>query len=134
VILLDTCALIWSAENVSISPEASLEIAKCAAKSQLYLSPVSAWELGMAVRRKRLELQMPVESWVARVFNHPGVQIAPLTAEIAIRSCFLAGEFHADPVDRFLVATAIEMGLKLVTRDADILSYGRQGYVAAMAC
>jgi PIN domain nuclease of toxin-antitoxin system len=134
VILLDTCALIWSAENVSISPEASAEIARCAAKSQLYLSSVSAWEVGMAVRRKRLELQMPVESWVARVFSHPSVQIAPLTPEIAIRSCFLAGEFHADPVDRFLVATAIEMGLQLITRDAHILSYGRQGYVSVMAC
>ncbi len=88
----------------------------------------------MSVRRKRLELLIPVESWVARVFSHPGVQIAPLTAEIAIRSCFLAGEFHADPVDRFLIATAIEMGLRLVTRDAHILSYGRQGYLSVMSC
>ena len=98
--LLDTCALIWSAENVSISREASAEIAKSAAAAKLYRSPVSAWEVGMAVRKKRLELQMPVESWVNRVFSHPGVQIAPLTPEIAIRSCFLAGDFHADPVDR----------------------------------
>lgn len=132
--LLDTCALIWSAENVSISREASAEIAKSAAAAKLYRSPVSAWEVGMAVRKKRLELQMPVESWVNRVFSHPGVQIAPLTPEIAIRSCFLAGDFHADPVDRFLVATAIEMGLKLVTRDERILSYGRLGYLAVMAC
>jgi PIN domain nuclease of toxin-antitoxin system len=77
---------------------------------------------------------MPVESWVNRVFNHPGVQIAPLTPEIAIRACFLAGDFHADPVDRFLVATAIEMGLRLVTRDERILRYGRQGYLSVIAC
>jgi len=88
----------------------------------------------MAVRKRRLDLQVPVESWVQRVFSHPGVQIAPLSPEIAVRSCFLAGDFHGDPVDRFLVATAIEMGLKLVTRDQQILSYARQGYVSAMAC
>lgn len=51
----------------------------------------------MAVRRKRLELTMPVESWIRTVFSHPAVQIAPLTAEIAVRSCFLPGELHADP-------------------------------------
>ncbi len=88
----------------------------------------------MAVRKKRLMLQMPVESWVGRVFNHPGVQIAWLTPEIALRSCFLAGDLHADPVDRFLVATAIELRLKLVTRDTHILRYGKQGYVSVMAC
>jgi len=88
----------------------------------------------MAVRRKRLELQMPVEAWVNRVFSHPCVQVAPLTPEIAIRACFLDGDFHADPVDRFLVATAIEMGLTLVTRDEQILLYGNQGHLNVMAC
>ena len=134
MILLDTCALIWSAENVSLSPQASAQIAKCAVAATLYLSPVSAWEVGMAVQRKRLALQLPIETWVNRVFNHPGVQIAWLTPEIALRSCFLPGDFHADPVDRFLVATAIEMGLKLVTRDEHILRYGRQGHLSVMAC
>ena len=134
MILLDTCALVWSAENVSISREASTQIAKCASNATLYLSPVSAWEVGVAVRKKRIVLRTPVASWVDKVFNHPGVQIAPLTPEIAIRSCFLPGDFHADPVDRFLIATAIDMGLRLVTRDEQILRYGRQGYLPVIAC
>jgi PIN domain nuclease of toxin-antitoxin system len=126
--------LVWSAEDLSISREASMQIAKCSSNATLYLSPVSAWEVGVAVRKKRLALRMPVEWWVNKVFNHPGVQIAPLTPEIAIRSCFLPGDFHADPVDRFLVATAIEMGLTLVTRDEQILEYGLDGYLSVIAC
>lgn len=100
----------------------------------MYLSPVSAWEIGMLVRRGRLDLEEPAEAWVARVFRRPDAQIALLTPEIAIRSCFLAGDFHADPADRFIIATAIEMGLKLITRDERMLRYGRQGYASVMPC
>jgi len=32
------------------------------------------------------------------------------------------------------VATATEMGLKLITRDERILNYGRRGYLPVMAC
>jgi PIN domain nuclease of toxin-antitoxin system len=86
------------------------------------------------VKHRRLRLHLPTEVWLARTFGHPSVQIAVLTAQIAIRSCFLPGDFHDDPADRFIVATALEMGLKLITRDQYILHYGRQGYAAVMAC
>ena len=134
MILLDTCALIWLAEDAPLSPDAQRLMDRSAAHREMYISAVSAWEIGTLVRRNRLQLAEPVESWLKRVFSRPDAQVAPLTPEIAIRSCFLPGTFHADPADRFIVATAIEMGLKLITRDQHILSYGRQGYVPVMTC
>src|SRR5690242_3523034 len=107
---------------------------RSAASGEMYLSPVSAWEIGTLVRRGRLQLGEPAESWVTRVFGRPEAQVASLTPEVAIRSCFLPGNLHADPADRFIIATAIEMGLKLITRDERILRYGRQGYASVMPC
>ncbi len=45
----------------------------------------------------------------------------------------LPGQFHADPADRLLVATASHQGLRLLTEDRKSLDYGRQGYVRAHA-
>jgi PIN domain nuclease of toxin-antitoxin system len=34
------------------------------------------------------------------------MNLYPLTAEIAVESSFLPGDFHGDPADRLIVATA----------------------------
>ena len=60
--------------------------------------------------------------------------MAPLSPEIAVRASFLPGQIHEDPVDRLLVATAVVMGLRLMTRDRRILDYGRAGYLPVVRC
>ena len=50
-----------------------------------------------------------------------------------IDSCQLPGDSHADPADRFLIATAREMNLTLVTGDKKILAYGKAGGVQVLA-
>jgi PIN domain nuclease of toxin-antitoxin system len=98
------------------------------------LSPVSAWEIGLLVRRGKLELGVAAESYIERAFRLPGVRVAALTPEIAVRSSYLPGDLHEDPADRMLVSTAIVMGLRLITRDKRLLDYGAQGFLAVMAC
>jgi len=100
----------------------------------LFLSPISAWEIGILVRRGRLTLDLPAEVYVARAFSRPGVSVAELTPEIAVRASYLPGESHADPADRLLIATAVVMGLKLVTRDQRILHYSARGHVSTLKC
>ena len=63
-----------------------------------------------------------------------GVQIAAVTPEIAVRASFLPGELHADPADRLLIATAILLGLRFVTRDREILRYASRGHLSALRC
>jgi PIN domain nuclease of toxin-antitoxin system len=51
-----------------------------------------------------------------------------------LAASFLPGDFHNDPADRFLVATARVMGVALLTRDRKILDYAAAGHVRAIAC
>src|SRR2546425_10180462 len=134
MILLDTCALLWTMNQEPILPAARKVISRAASAGGLYVSPVSAWEIGLLVRRGRLELQVAAETCIDRVFRLPGVRVAALTPEIAVRSSYLPGDLHEDPADRLLVSTAIAMGLKLVTRDRRLLDYGARGFAAVMAC
>lgn len=47
---------------------------------------------------------------------------APLTAEISMASCRLP-DFHGDPADRIIVATAITLGIPLITADEKIIRW-----------
>ena len=51
-----------------------------------------------------------------------GLVEIPVDGEIGIRACGLA-DFHADPADRIIVATALG-GHRLVTADERILAWG----------
>jgi PIN domain nuclease of toxin-antitoxin system len=134
VILLDTCALIWSVNKNRLAPPALRAISRATAAGSLFLSPVSAWEIGVLASRGRLSLQVSAEAYVAQVFARPGVQVAALTPEIAARASYLPGVFHGDPADCMLIATALVMGLQLTTRDRRILDYGAAGLVSVLAC
>ena len=134
MILLDTCALIWTMNKDPLLPAALRAIERAARAGELYLSPVSAWEIGTLVTRGRLVLDVSAEVYVSRAFSRPGIQIAALTPEIAVRSSSLPGSLHGDPADRMLVATAMVMGLRLMTRDRRILDYGAAGHLPLIRC
>ena len=57
-----------------------------------------------------------------------------LTTEIAVGRNGLPGQFHNDPADRIITATARVEGLTVATRDRQILDDAAQGYVSALAC
>jgi PIN domain nuclease of toxin-antitoxin system len=134
MILLDTCALIWIMNKEPVLPAALRAMERAARAGELYASPVSAWEIGILVTRGRLVLDVSAEVYVDRAFSRPGVQIAALTPEIAVRSSHLPGTLHGDPADRMLIATAIVMGLKFMTRDRGLLDYAAQGHLSASPC
>lgn len=53
----------------------------------------------------------------------PSVSLVPLTPQIAADAYQLA-EFHGDPADRMLVATARSLACALVTKDRAIREWG----------
>ncbi|WP_404382283.1 hypothetical protein [Caenispirillum salinarum] len=77
------------------------------------------------------ELVLP---WFETVLTVTGSHLASLTPRIPIESSFLPGEFHKDPADRIIVATARMLDLTVITRDRKILGYADQGFVRAVAC
>jgi PIN domain nuclease of toxin-antitoxin system len=134
-LLLDTCVLIWMAA-MSAEAARARAILKEAYDEDLdvYLSPFSAWELGMLAAKGRLASATPPRVFFARLLALPGLKLAQLTPDILISSSELPGEVHSDPADRVLIATARDLGMRLLTRDRKILDYAAKGHVMALAC
>ena len=118
-LLLDTHIWLWSLlEPDRLSRRVAQALKNPA--NELWLSPISTWEVGVLVRKRRLELGQEVGAWVARALSEVPLKEAPLTHEIALEAPSIALP-HQDPADRFLAATAKVLGLTLVTEDARLL-------------
>ena len=133
-LLLDTNAAIWlSRDELKASASEKLDEAARIGVAT-YLSPITAWEVGLLVSHNRLSLGTTPQRWFARILAMPNVHLAALSPEILMASSFLQGNPPRDPADRILVATARDLGATLVTRDRAILAYGESGQVSTRAC
>jgi len=138
-VLLDTCAVIWLAEGAHLAPAALEAIIQAGRGGGIWVSPASAWEIGMLSRPKpsraaSLEFRPDPKTWFARFMAGPGVRAAPITPDIAIEASYLPGEPHADPGDRLIIATARRLGVPIITRDRKIIAYAEQGYAQVIRC
>ncbi len=125
MIVLDTHVLIWwaSGESAQLSPAAVRAIDAEMTGGQIVISSISAWELAMLVARGRIDLSMDIEEWLAVVGQIEAVRFVPVDNETAVKSVELPGDFHKDPADRLIVATARKLAAPLVTADAKIRAY-----------
>lgn len=129
-LLLDTHTCIWlmiGEERLSTVFLRAVE--KSIKHSQIYISAISVWEVGMLVEKKRLELEMDVLDWVEQALDGPGTSLLPISPRIAIGSTRLPEGVHGDPADRILIATAHEHNAVLITHDEKILGYGKSHFV-----
>ena len=103
-LLLDTHIWIWNhLEPWKISSEVTKELGD--PRNDLWLSPVSIWELVLLIEKKRLELHRDMGEWVQQSMRELDLQEAAFTSAVAHELRFtLLG--YRDPGDRFLVATA----------------------------
>ena len=85
------------------------------------LSAISFWEAAMLAERDRISLPTSPERWRANWLRAGLVEI-PIDGRIALQSCQLTN-FHRDPADRFIVATALDRNLPLMTADKKILEW-----------
>ncbi len=124
MIVLDTHALVWwVAGDSTLSKKAKAAIERELSGGEIIVSAISAWEIAMLVEREKLVLSMDVGSWLATVSGVGAVRFMPVDTEIAIKSVDLPGDFHKDPADRMIVATARKLAVPLVTKDEKIRSY-----------
>lgn len=124
MIVLDTHTLVWWVTNdPSLSKKAKAAIERERVGGEIVVSAISAWEIAMLVERETLAFSMDVENWLATVQQIPGVRFAPVDVDISTKSVRLPGEFHKDPADRLIVATARKFAAPLVTKDLKIRAY-----------
>jgi PIN domain nuclease of toxin-antitoxin system len=127
-ILLDTHCWVWSqfGHDHEFSALGLSTFKQAATDGMLRLSVISVWEVALLESKQRLHLHMDCMEWVRRALETPGLSLVPLTPEIAVESTRLPGNMHADPADRILVATARNLGARLMTRDQALIDYGRK--------
>ena len=117
-LLLDTHIWLWSLlEPRRLSRRVARALGNPA--NELWLSPVSVWELIVLCAKQRVILNEAVESWVGRALDASRLREAPLTHEVALATAAVKLP-HRDPADRFLAATARVFDLTLVTADKNL--------------
>lgn len=133
-LLLDTCAMIFIGNASGIDDAADREIGRAATENRLFVSPMSAWEIGVGVAKGRLMLPLGPLEFFQRFLRLMKVQLSALSAEILVGSSNLPGRPHGDPMDRILISSARHLDMVLVTRDKPILDYGAEGHLRTLAC
>ncbi|MCK5602916.1 type II toxin-antitoxin system VapC family toxin [Candidatus Pacearchaeota archaeon] len=122
MILLDTHVLIWMDEGNKRLGRKTIKLLNSAlADGNLTVSAVSFWEVSMLAQKGRLEILMEMDVWRGELIES-GLNEMPLNGAIGIRAGGLQN-FHGDPADRMIVATALETAATLVTADEKILSW-----------
>lgn len=87
------------------------------------VSAISCWEVAKLVERGRLSLPCPVFDWLQQALAYPGVRLIELSPRICAESTQLPGEFHSDPADQIIIATARILDPPLLTVDRRIRDY-----------
>lgn len=134
-LLLDTHVWLWLAFGTpeKIKPSTRRALEKASADEPLLISIISVWEVALLEAKHRVSLPMSVEAWVERALDRPDIRLVDLKhPRTVIDSCHLPGNFHSDPADRLLVATARSENAVLVTHDKKILDYGAAGHVKVL--
>jgi PIN domain nuclease of toxin-antitoxin system len=120
--LLDTHALIWLMEEDQSLGRQSRQLADTAVReSKLFVSAITFWETAMLAQRRRILLAQPLRNWRQKVLEL-GIEEIPMSGDIGILAVELE-DFHPDPADRIVTATALVHGATLVTADARILEW-----------
>jgi len=121
VILLDTCALLWLAYKHDRLSRETLKMIEDAAV--VYVSAISGFEVGVKTRAGKLRLPVPPYQWFDTIIQHHDLAVIDLDIETCIRATELP-PVHKDPCDRFIIATALQRDLAVVTVDTRFKEYG----------
>ena len=125
MIVLDTHILIWwiTGDLTKLSENATFAINQELAGGEIIISSITAWEVAMLVAKDRIVISMDLDEWLSTIAQIEAVKFYAVENDIAVKSANLPGEFHKDPADRMIVATARKLGCSLVTADEKILNY-----------
>ena len=118
MIVLDTHAWIWwTADPDCLSPRARNAIEQ---STEIGIAAISCWEVATAAVRGRIQLDRDIGTWLKLALAAERVSLAELTPAIAVAAAGIGRDFHGDPGDRLIVATALVLGCSLVTKDGPI--------------
>ncbi len=119
MILLDTCAIIWDALEVSKLSSAAKKAIK-RDKSELVICDISIWEISMLIKKGRLVVDDTSSGFTNLLLQSRNFTIQEITPEIAELSVNFGSEINSDPADRLIAATSIFLNSPIVTADRNL--------------
>lgn len=122
---LDTHILIWWMERSSqLTPQQSLVLGDYERNKPFGVSDITLAEIGCLVVAGRIQLDRDLRSWLQQATAAPLVRLHRLTPTVIAEIANLPGDFHRDPADRIIVASARLEKATLLTCDRKIIDSG----------
>ncbi len=115
VVLLDTHTLVWlvlDKPRLSRAAQRAIDAA-----DRVLVADISLREIAWLYDHDRLELDDEPGAWLRAALSEFKLEVVPISPEIAQRSNRIAQNFHGDPADQLIAATAIELGISVITID-----------------
>jgi PIN domain nuclease of toxin-antitoxin system len=122
MIFLDTCALVWWTLDPGKLSDIAFRACDKIIDTGACISYVSIWEIGIKIKKNRLEIGLSLEEYVRRLHLLGTLEIIPVDEYIRLETVALEWE-HEDPADRTIVATAILRNIPIVTKDPIISNF-----------
>ena len=125
--LVDTHILVWWRQDFKRLSRAQAQLLTHLEEADpvVGLSAISLRELAKMIQQRRIEVETHLDAWLENVAAHPLLTILPITPIIAAESVRLGADFHRDPADQIIVATARCHDLTLITADERIRRWGK---------
>lgn len=121
MILLDTCTFLWLVSQQDMLSKRAFELIEKNSEN-LFISSISAFEIGIKHRKGRILLPQEPEKWIPQALSFHGIHDIPIDCHIAEQATSLPA-VHRDPCDRIIIATAQIRCMKILTPDKLIRSF-----------
>lgn len=125
-VLIDTHVLAWSLISPALLTAGVLSLLKSGAT--IHVPPCSLHEITAKVRKGKWDEMAPYADRLDSLCDAQGFIISRYTGRMAMLSGAMDWD-HADPFDRMIAATAIEMACPLISKDIEFDNLtGRLGW------
>ena len=118
-LLLDTCALLWAADQPELLPAGIRQ--RLESGERPLVSVASVWGIVLKIQEGKLGMPQPA-AMLARMIADLEADLLPVRMEHALGVLKLQPH-HKDPFDRILVATAVAESAAIATPDEHIRAY-----------
>lgn len=138
-VVLDTHALLWLVTRPeTLSDDALISIAAAQEARRLFVSPITAWELAIAVNKKANAPDIGdvmVKDWFKAAVAATSAKVVPIGPAIAVEAAnMIAVTAHRDPGDCYIIATARHKKVPAVSRDRVFAQIAETGYIDLIGC
>jgi PIN domain nuclease of toxin-antitoxin system len=122
-LIADACALIvfhgYGGQTMSAAGRTAMT------RGDIVVSPITVWEISRKIAMGKLERPAPpgFNGSLSEWLRQAGYRVLPMTWDICERANGLPMH-HKDPMDRMLIATALDQRLTVITDDDTFPAYG----------